>query len=65
MLDEEPNLSIQLNIAGCLWKLNKDPIFIDRLQRAKVAGLFWDYFHLLQVLWLGDERAVDLFDRPA
>lgn len=59
MFDQEPDESRRLLIAGALWKLNGDPIFIESLHRAKVTGLLKIYFHLTQVLWLNDERAVD------
>lgn len=60
VLDEEPEESRRLTIAGALWKLTKDPIFIDCLNRAKASsGPLLIGNHLLQVLWLGDERAVD------
>jgi hypothetical protein len=46
-------------IAGALWKLTKDPVFIDCLNRARTSGLLEVPFHLSQVLWLNDERAID------
>ena len=55
-----PEESRRLTIAGALWKLVKDTIFIDCLNRAKASsGPLLIGSHLLQVLWLGDERAVD------
>jgi hypothetical protein len=59
MFEDEQDESRRLLIAGALWKLNKDPVFIECLNRAKESGLLKVYFHLLQVLWLNDERAVD------
>jgi hypothetical protein len=59
MFAEEDDESRRLLIAGALWKLNKDPIFIECLNQAKKRGLLKVYFHLQQVLWLNDERAVD------
>jgi hypothetical protein len=59
MLDDEPDESLRLLIAGALWKLNKDPVFIECLNRAKKNGLLKIPFHLEQVLWLNDERAID------
>lgn len=60
MLDKESDQSWRLTISWALWKINRDPIFIECLQQAKSVrpGVF-GYFHLLQVLWLGDERALD------
>jgi hypothetical protein len=60
MLDDERDLSWQLTIASALWKLTRDPIFVECLERAKsVKPSIFQYVHLLQVLWLGDARAVD------
>lgn len=59
MFDDEPDERHRLLIAGALWKLNKDPLLIECLNRAKVSGLFSVYFHLCQILWLNDERAID------
>jgi hypothetical protein len=46
MFDDEPDESRRLVIAGALWKLNKEPIFIECLNRAKESGLLKVYFHL-------------------
>ena len=59
LLEAEPKESVRLVIAGALWKLNRDPIFIECLKQAKETGLFKVWFHLEQVLWLNDDRAVD------
>jgi hypothetical protein len=59
MFDHERDESRRLVIAGALWKLNNDPVFISCLNRAKKSGLLKVYFHLQQVLWLNDERAID------
>lgn len=60
ILDGESNMSRRLVIAGTLWKLNRDPIFLDCLEEAKsVCGGIFSYVHLGQVLWIDDERAVD------
>ncbi len=59
MFDGEEDESRRLLIAGALWKLNKDSVFIECLNRAKKSGLLKVFFHLQQVLWLNDERAVD------
>lgn len=59
MFDNEQDESRCLVIAGALWKLNNDPVFVECLNRAKKSGLLKVYFHLQQVLWLNDERAID------
>jgi hypothetical protein len=60
MLDDESDMSRRLTIAGALWKINRDPVFIKCLQEAKsVRASIFAYVHLWQVLWLDDERAVD------
>lgn len=58
MFNEESDESRRLTIAGVLWKLVKDPIFIECLERAKSSGSL-GYFNLLMVLWLDDARAID------
>jgi hypothetical protein len=59
MFGNEQDESRRLVIAGALWKLNNDPVFVECLNRAKKSGLLKVYFHLRQVLWLNDERAID------
>ena len=59
MFDKEQDESRRLLIAGALWKLNNDPVFVECLNRAKKSGLLNVHFHLQQVLWLNDERAID------
>jgi hypothetical protein len=60
MLREEPDISRRLVMAGALWKLNRSPVFIECLEEAKSKlGSIFQFGHLGQVLWLGDERAVD------
>jgi hypothetical protein len=60
MLEEETDPSWRLTIAGALWKLVKDPLFISCLDQAKAhGGRLFAGTHLLQVLWLGDDRAID------
>lgn len=58
MFNEESDRSRQLTIAGALWKLVKDSVFIECLERAKTSGSL-GYFGLLMVLWLDDSRAMD------
>jgi len=60
LLDNEPDMDRQLTIAGALWKINRDPVFIETLRKVRAArpSLF-QYFHAFKVLWLDDERALD------
>ena len=58
MYNQEQGESRKLTIAGALWKLSKDPVFIECLERGKMNGSL-GYMGLLQVLWLNDRRAVD------
>jgi hypothetical protein len=59
MLDEETDVSRQLTIAGALWKLTSDPIFIECLNRMKVSDhATLKQAHLHQILWIGDDRAI-------
>jgi hypothetical protein len=69
ILDQETDLGWRLTIAGALWKLNRDPVFVECLEHAKAAKpSMFQYVHLARVLWLDDERAVDflidLLDQP-
>lgn len=57
MFEEETNESRRLTIAGALWKLNRDPVFMESLIRARESGLL--RAHLMQVLWLNDGRSLD------
>lgn len=58
MLAEEPDESRRLVIAGTLWKIARDPAFIEVLNRAKTKpGL--SYMVVTRALWLDDYRAVD------
>ncbi len=58
LLDAESDESRRLTISGALWKLIRDPVFIECLNRAKKSGLLGPA-HLEQVLWLNDERSID------
>ena len=61
MLADQPDLTWQLSIAGTLWKLVRDPAFVDCLNRMKSSqSALLKQAHFYQVLWLGDERAIDL-----
>jgi hypothetical protein len=60
MLESEHDLDRQLTIAGALWKLVEDPMFVTCLQRMKVSrNATIKMAHLHQVLWLDDELAID------
>jgi hypothetical protein len=58
LFDTEPDESRRLTISGALWKLNRDPVFIECLNQAKKSGLL-EPAHLEQVLWINDERSID------
>lgn len=69
MLDDEVDVRRRLTISGALWKINRDPIFIECLNEAKaVRSSIFRGVHLWEVLWLDDERAldflIDLLDEP-
>jgi hypothetical protein len=60
MIEDEHEESRRLTMAGALWKITRDPVFPELLERAKQsgnAGLI--SAHLFQVLWLDDERSID------
>jgi hypothetical protein len=57
MLEDEPDPSRRLTIAGALWKLVRDPVFVECLERTKGTGTM--VAHIDQLLWLDDERALD------
>jgi hypothetical protein len=60
MLAEEPAPSRQLTIAGTLWKLNRDEVFVDCLNRMKTGDTrHLKSAHFNQIMWLGDARAID------
>jgi len=59
MLDRETSDDWRLTIAGALWKLTKDPVFIDCLDRAKAGGGALARAHMNKILWLADGRAID------
>jgi hypothetical protein len=60
MLREETDTSRRLTLAGALWKINRDPAFIECLEEAKSKHSdIFQGVHLWQVLWLDDERALD------
>ena len=60
MMNGEADLGRQLTISGTLWKLVKDPIFVECLRRMKASrNANLKMAHLKQVLWLNDERSID------
>ncbi len=61
MFSHESNFSRKLTIAGTLWKLEKDPVFPECLQKmAKSDDDTLKAAHIHQITWLGDERSVNL-----
>jgi len=60
LLEEESDPDRRLTIAGALWKLSGDPVFIECLNQARTSRCnLLEGAHLLKVLWLGDGRAID------
>ncbi len=61
MVGAESDESRKLTIAGALWKLSKDPLFVELLNQAKSNpdGTLIRT-HIQQILWLDDDRAIDL-----
>ena len=49
-------MGARLAIAGALWNLVRDPVFLTCLDRLKIEPLA---IQIYEVLWLDDERAVD------
>jgi hypothetical protein len=69
MLEHENDCSRRLIIAGALWNLVRDPVFLSCLENGKrQTGMLMSGAHLYQVLWLDDARAItfliDLLDHP-
>ena len=61
MLACESNLSRRLTIAGTLWKLDKDPSFVECLyDMVQSDSNSLKEAHIDQIAWLGDERAINL-----
>jgi hypothetical protein len=60
MLASEAALSRQLTISGALWNLTRDEVFVECLHRMKSAPGIVKQAHFHQILWLEDERAIDL-----
>jgi hypothetical protein len=60
LLEAQPDTSRRLVIAGALWNLIRDPVFVECLRQARdsESGLMWGP-GLARVLWLDDERALD------
>jgi hypothetical protein len=60
LLDQESDMSRRLMMAWALWKIERDPIFVECLHEARaVRPKLFEYVHLDQVLWLNDDRALD------
>jgi hypothetical protein len=60
MLHEESDISRRLTVAGVLWKVSRDPVFLSCLDEARSKSIsMFATPHLWQVLWLDDERAID------
>ena len=59
MLDAQEDIGWRLTIAGALWNLVRDPVFITCLEQAKKAGGRTLAAYLYAILWLDDERALD------
>lgn len=61
MLAREKDLSRQLVLAGALWKLSKNSVFVEYLHRMKTSDkATLKQAHFDQILWLSDERAIDM-----
>ena len=61
MVAAEKDSSRRLTLAGSLWKLVKDDVFVECL-REMVTGddATLKQAHINQILWLEDERSIDL-----
>jgi HEAT repeat protein len=61
LLAQQSSLSWQLTISGVLWKLVGDPAFPEFLHRMVSSDdTVLKRAHIHQVLWLRDERVIDL-----
>jgi hypothetical protein len=61
MLSAEQDLSRQLTLAGVLWKIVGDPIFIECLKGVMASDIgTLKAAHVRHVLWLDDARAIDI-----
>ena len=61
MVAAEPDLSRRLTIAGTLWRLARDPLFIDLLKEMKASkNATLKQAHIHQIAWIPDGRAIDL-----
>jgi hypothetical protein len=62
MLEHETNLSRKLTIAGALWKLARDESFVDCIVEMKSGhSAITKQAHFHQIMWLDDERAIDIY----
>lgn len=59
LLGKHPGLSWRLTISGSLWRLGRDPVFLDCIaEMVESESTPLKEVHLDQVLWIGDERAI-------
>jgi hypothetical protein len=64
MFDADSGEVTRLTIAGSLWRLARDPVFVDCLEAmiaSDNAGLKVPHYHM--ALWLKDERSIDFLIR--
>src|SRR5208283_3933184 len=59
MLDHETSDDWRATIAGALWKLARDPAFIECMDRVKSSTGTLVTAHMNKILWLADGRAID------
>jgi hypothetical protein len=60
MFSRERDLSRRLTLAGALWKLARDSVFVECLRQLQASdNATLKQAHLDQFLWLGDERSLD------
>ncbi|MCX6545913.1 MAG: hypothetical protein NTV05_16060 [Acidobacteria bacterium] len=61
MLGDEQDASRRLVIAGSLWRLDRDQIFVDLLEDMLRSSQCWLIkAHQGEILWVADYRAIDL-----
>jgi hypothetical protein len=64
MFADESEESRRLTIAGSLWKLARDPVFVDCLEKLVASpNHILKQAHYYQVLWLKDARSIDFMIR--
>ena len=59
MFDRESDLSRRLTISGSLWRLDRDPRFLECIAEmvASISTTLKEA-HIDQILWIGDQRSV-------